>query len=314
MEGIIALRLWALPRFKPCSHSELLFSLFRKSFRPLATSSLCTVVLFIGGLPSVPKAVATTGIPTAVVTCATCASLSDLENYALGYFEQSNSPIGTVMLVSSLSQPISAVVKYMQVGSGKGGGVGIHPITVDEAGTITLDGGIYARATKIPPVNLPDIAYNDEPDDIVGQIQDVLIANGTGGTDAWHGLTNYPQFGYYNVVDTQTGQTYKVYTGDTITVQLAGGYSEQFKFLGVHQGTLQWQAVPNTLMLNGKPVTQPSNTSGTPVTGAGSISDPFPGGTLDLNLNTSLCFGLATTCFEYDDGSLCGSGIYTVPC
>ena len=126
---------------------------------------------------------------------------------------------------------------------------------------------------------------------------------------------NFPQFQYYTVLDSQTGQTVQIWVGDTITVSYPNGYTEQWQLAGVLQGgSIQWKRVPNTLMLNGKPVTPPSTAPATPSKAtAGGIS-PYTGGLISLASLPNLCYGTDSVTTEIEGNAFTSYGFYIFPC
>lgn len=139
--------------------------------------------------------------------------------------------------------------------------------------------------------------------------------SGPSGINVWHMLAGFPQVAWYTLTDAQTGTSVTIYVGDTITVSYPGGYTEQWQFLGPEAGSIQWKRVPNTLMLNGKPVTPPSTTSGTPAPGYGAVrgTDGYtPGVSATSSIN--FCSGISSTTVTSGGVSSTYYGIYIFPC
>jgi len=179
-----------------------------------------------------------------------------------------------------------------------------------------LDNSIFARATKFAPIHAPDLTYNEEDEIILQYIETQLTETGGTGLSIWHGLTNFPQIVWYIMVDLQTGQSFQVYVGDTITIQYANGYSEQWQFLGPEAGSIQWKRVENTLMLKGKPVTPPSTKPAASIPGAGSLvgTDGVSPGTIQMLNDLNFCTGVTAVSVITDDGTDTSFGFYTFPC
>ena len=55
-------------------------------------------------------------------SCNPCSQITDLQTSAQNYFNANASPHGTIVLVTSLNEPVSGFVKWNCAGSGKGGG------------------------------------------------------------------------------------------------------------------------------------------------------------------------------------------------
>jgi len=213
------------------------------------------IVLFIA--PSEVKAA--NPVQTSAISCSTCASLADLQAAASGYFlnnyfETGVYQIGAIVLVSGVTNPISAFFSE-QWGSSciPYFGCGTHlvavAITPDNAHTALLDNQLFSRALGLPTVKMPPTLPSNETDELISlQIQATIPISGPLGFNFWHGLLNYPQFQYYKVLDTRTGLTTNVYVGDSITVTYSNGDTEQWQFRGpLPIATVQWTRVPGTL-------------------------------------------------------------------
>lgn len=260
---------------------------------------------------------------TAVIACTSCASVGDLQNSAATYFANPNAPIATIVYVISLSDPISmffnkdcpngllypctAVISQKYYGT----------VAQESMAAAALDNATFARAAKFKPINAPsDITQTDEDGVITQYIQSQLVATGQTGISAWHLLTGFSNVVWYTLVNTQDGTTQQVFVGDTITINYPGGYSEKWQYLGLSAGTNQWKRVPNTLMLNGKPVTPPSTAPATPVPGAGGASGTNtwtdPASQINALANGWACYG--TTTIIVDGVASTSSGTFTYPC
>ena len=149
----------------------------------------------------------------------------------------------------------------------------------------------------------------------VRKIESQIVINGPNGINFWHMLTNFPNIQWFQVTDIQTGQTVNLYIGDIITVQYPNGYSEQWQFIS-GTDTIKWKRVPNTLMLNGQPVTPPSTVSGTPAPGYGSGGgvDGYNGGSIGLVSQSNFCYGVTTTTVTWGGQSSTYYGFYIFPC
>lgn len=244
-------------------------------------------------------------IPSAVTTCATCNSLATLQAAALAYFNQWHDktppgyPVvgqsivpeimgdnedtildlltGTKVTVISGTYPIAADFHFTTSTLGHTITWNAVPISAtDDTGTRGFDNLIMARASRMPPINIPsNLTPSEEPELISAYVQSVVIAAGAPTMNFWHGLTNFGQFVSLTLVDLQNGKSYQVYVGDTITVKYADGSTEKFQYLGPQGGSVQWSRVPGSLRdPSGKDPTRP--VTQTPVTGAGtSVSWSF---------------------------------------
>jgi hypothetical protein len=216
------------------------------------------------------------------------------------------------MYVTSLNEPVSAFYRLHCAGRSSGW----IAITPDNASAAALDNGVFARAAKLAPVvTPPTITYTEVDENIDQYIESQIVTDGPWGINLWHMLTNFPNIQWFQVTDIQTGQTVNIYIGDTITVQYPNGYSEQWQFIS-GTDTIKWKRVPNTLMLNGKPVKPPSTASGTPAPGGGSLdgNDPYNNGSVSLTSQTNFCSGVTTTTVDWGGVSSTYYGFYIFPC
>lgn len=288
--------------------------------RAMGSSALFVVLVSVSAVPS-PPTFAVAATPIAVAYCTACASLADLQGAAKSWFTTNPSAQNAILLLSSLSKPISGFFGYLCTGLGHSQ-CSVRTITASTMAAGTLDNQIFARAAKVPPlVTPPTMTQTTVDEEVIGWIQTQLVANGQQGIDKWHLLTGAPLVQWFQFTDTQTGKTVTVYVGDTITVNYPNGYSEQFQFLGIGGmggGTLQWKRVPNSLMHNGKPVSQASSSPASPVPGSGSyvgITSPWVGGSISAWADLHWCTGTATVGITNSDGTVISStGFFVYPC
>jgi hypothetical protein len=276
---------------------------------------VCLLLVLVAAFVAVPKARAQT--VTAVLQCNPCTSVDDMVAAANSAYTTLWS--GDLALMVSLNEPVSAYLKLACSPPGKGGGCEWNAVTASNADAAALDNSIFARAAKLQPVVTPStITYTDADEVITAYIQSQLQATGQTGVNLWHLLPGFPSAVYYTMLDLQTGQTENIYVGDEITVQYPGGYSEKWQFLGVEAGSIQWKRVPNTLMLNGKPVTPPSSTAGIPQPGYGAASgeDAYNPGRVSVTSQNNYCYGVSSITITDGDGNEVSTsyGIYIFPC
>jgi hypothetical protein len=252
---------------------------------------------------------------TAVLSCDPCTTVTDMLDAANSAY--TTLPNQSIALMTSLNEPVSAYLKLSCSPPGKGGGCEWVLITATNADAAALDNQTFARAAKLTPVVTPStITYGEVDEVIIQYIQTQLVQDGPTGINAWHLLTGgFPNVQWFQVTDIQTGQVVDLYIGDTITVQYPGGYSEQWQFIS-GTDTVKWKRVPNTLMLNGKPVTPPSTTPGTPAPGHGSMigTDGYTPGTVSAASSINYCYGVSTTTVTSGGVSSTYYGLYIFPC
>src|SRR6266478_4058996 len=226
-------------------------------------------------------------IPIVTISCY-CSSFAQLEAVAYDWFLKNSwltptgfpsnqyvSPTatkpGTLLLISSTQYALSAAFRANWINVG-GSYLQIDFVTpgTDKA-AIALDGKLMARATGIPPIKIPpSITPQETPEIIGGFVSGVLVQTGTGGFSLWHGL--FPgtlgQVAYINVINTQTGQTYKVWSNDEITIKFSNNWTA--KMIWSPFNNPQWQLVPNSIRDDKGNV--PGTTSSTPTPNGPSVN------------------------------------------
>jgi len=221
------------------------------------------------------KAGATT-IQTAVVPCAGCASYGDLLAVATSYFAQysgttppgytgtinpSPTPLctssgaqnGTNVLVVSAQVPISEFFYECLVHTGTG--IGTFTLVVKPVGSaantdaIANDAIMIDRSAKTGQITLPSTfsLITTTPEIISSYLSsaDGVPQNGPATTSLWHALTNFPQLLQGTFVNVQTGETFTLWNGDTITVTDSNGNRAKFQWTPL--STIQWTLVPNSV-------------------------------------------------------------------
>jgi hypothetical protein len=285
----------------------------KKNWKSILMTAAMTAVAALLLLRPVDSQAQTT---TAVLSCNPCSTVSDM--VAAANSQYTTLPNGSIALMTSLNEPVSAFLRLACSPPGKGSGCEWVAITASNTDAAALDNQTFARASKMAPLTTPsNITYDETDEIIIGYIQTQIVGTGQTGISLWHNLPNFQPTAWYTMVDAQTGQTENIYIGDTITVNYPGGYSEQWQFLGLEAGSIQWKRVPNTLMQNGKPVTPPSSTPATPAPGHGALTgnDIYIPGKLGLVSQMHYCYGVSSVSIELTDGtSITGYGAYIYPC
>lgn len=226
----------------------------------LAVAATATAHAGLNPYPPIP-------IPIVVTTCQ-CSTFAQLESSALQYATKwlgktppgfptigySASGYGTLevlpttqVMISSSTYPLSADFVFDDNHSYPVGYL-VTPIDAsNDTGARAFDNEVHGRAADIPPLHIPT-AYppGSVTADVIGYAQTQLYAVGGPQVDFWHGLTNIGQFVYVSIFDAQTGQTYKLYVGDSVTFVYSNGYTEKFEYLGPTL-SIMWQEQTNTL-------------------------------------------------------------------
>jgi hypothetical protein len=227
-------------------------------------------------------------IPVAVTTCA-CANEAALRSAAGTYLAQwiyqappgygaiingDNSPegkVGTRLIVISTSVPISGIY-YYSYSNGAFSLLSVNPET--DAAAVANDELLLARSIKMTKLTLTtgqNIQGVDPIDLISGWLQSRLIMTDT-GTSLWHAIAtlNLPQVTYATFKDPVTGDSFTVYSGETITVYDSNGWSIQLTYTPSVAGA-PWQIVPGSVRdNNGNKVDMVNNVPTTPEVSAGS--------------------------------------------
>lgn len=232
-------------------------------------SLMSGVILLMIGVVYSPFTQAATA-PVVVEACPSCASLTDLQNYAieaLGGFEPGylngaavdtvngityyvqpqtllgvvNPAGGTEIFVASKTYPIAAELRYNEtILNVLGKPTTVYqavPVTPNNMGTAALDALTHTRASGVPPINVPANygtanTYADV-DILTGFVNGVLVGTGQGGVSIWRYLTGYSQVEWLVVTDTQTGQLYTIWNGDEFTLKFSDGSTIKVEFTAI---------------------------------------------------------------------------------
>ena len=251
----------------------------------------------------------------ALRTCATgsCDSFSALRLDARGYAISTSStlPVGSLIVSSSYSIPLSA---YFRVCIGGRGERNACPITPDDIAAIDLDNSTHVRALAfapitIPPETAPTPSYVEEAQHY---ITTMINVTGPSGTGWWHGLIT-GSFQWYELFDARTQTKSDTYVNDRILAKFSNGQTAEFKFVGPYvTAGMHWHIVSDSVRnADGSDPAAPPPTAGTPGSGGvdligawvppGSVTDIFPG---------SWCITLSTICVD----ASCAYRTVNLPC
>lgn len=234
-----------------------------------AMSGIALWMMFVAYSP-LARATSLPTAPVVVEACPSCASLTDLQNYAIealggyavGYLN--NAPVSTVngvtyyvepatllgvpnpsggteIFVASMAYPIAAELRYSEtILTILGKPTAIYqavPITPDNMGTAALDALTHARAADIPPIIAPaDLGTANsygEVELLTGFVNGVLVGTTDGGASIWRALAGFSQTVWITVVDTQNGQKYTLWNGDEVTLKFSDGSTIKIKFVAI---------------------------------------------------------------------------------
>jgi hypothetical protein len=250
------------------------------------------------------KAGATT-IQTAVVACPGCSSAGDLLTLATSYFAQYNNatppgytgtvnpsatPLctssgaqnGTNLLVISELVPISEFFYECLLHTGTGIGTFTLVVKPADSGangdTIANDALLLGRSAKTGEIDLPSsLSLITDTQEIISSYlssADGVPQSGASQISLWHGITNFPQAVQGTFTNIQTGETFTLWNGDTITVTDSNGNTAKFKWTPL--SSVQWALVPNSVRdKNGNP---PGKTPTPALPAGGSLTVTLPAG------------------------------------
>ena len=186
----------------------------------------------------------------------------------------------TVAVVTSKQYPLTA---YFEFSALVDNNASVSAMTPSDLMARELDNRIVARASAMPTVTIPaGIGNGSEWEGTIMLAIQAQITVLPGHTvSLWHGLVNFGQFVSYNVV--LGGQTYKLYVGDTITIQYANGQTVKVTFQGP-QTTIPWKRVDETLRnADGTDPNNPTPTTSTATYGVQSFAYTYEGSTFNVS-------------------------------
>lgn len=251
--------------------------------------------------------------PSVTLSCPNCTTWSQMQSVANNYFNQYKnvtppgfpagkkmrpcvwswwSPIGepveyyypncSVAVVISTTYPLTGSFEFSRLDDGVVTTQGLH--TPNDVSLREFDNYLTARSAKLPPINIPSTLNHTDPPELLTQYLQTQLTPTVPGqidTEFWHGILNQGQFVRVRFNNAQTGQSYWIYVGDSITVQYANGYTEKFKFVSF-ASTAAWEKVEGSLRdQNGRkpsdpnPDTNESNASAVEYSTSGSGGDVF---------------------------------------
>jgi hypothetical protein len=216
-------------------------------------------------------------------------------------------PWDSIVLVTSDQYPLSA---FVRVCPGSRGAKNACLITSGDLGAIELDNEVFARASKIAPIDIPeDVARSATSAEFelvqewpYGRILEFTLRS---GVNPWHNLFDPSNWHWMEFHDHRTGETQRVYSGDRITVRFADGSTAQLELVGLAGPSGHFvRFVPESIRLpNGEPWGADSPPPAYP-TGAGiELATPWVGGgILEGALAFDWCSFLQSHCLFVSGG------------
>jgi hypothetical protein len=267
---------------------------------------LATVTAFVawGGVVGVAHAATTIAVrKCSVFNCDSALSLKNEARIAYGHL-----PVGSIVFVSSQQYPLSA---FVRICPGPRGGKDACLITSGDLGAVELDNRVYSRAAEIQPFEIPvDIAPSATQalPEIVehwpyGRLLQFTLRS---GMNPWHDLFSPSTWFWMEFHDTRTGENYRVYTGDRITVRFVDGSSAQLQMQGLAGPSGHFfRFLPESIRLaNGEPIAQlqppPAVTAGSGI----SVTPPWVSGAFGETLPFGYCAFMNSHCQFNANGSV----------
>ena len=188
-----------------------------------------------------------------VYACDSAVSLKAEARIAFSYL-----PFGSIVFVSSEQYPLSA---FARICPGPRGARDACLITSGDLGAIELDNQVYARASKIQPIDIPaDVAPSatQATPEIVEEwpfAAGILVFNLNDGWNPLHNLFNPLVWYWMEFHDFRTGENNRVYAKDRITLRFADGSTAQAEMMGLGAPSGHFfRFVPESIRLaNGEP-------------------------------------------------------------
>jgi hypothetical protein len=156
---------------------------------------------------------------------------------------------------------------------------------VTNADAISADNVLLARSAKAQPVKIPpQFSANDNDGDLSAWLSSTegIPQSGPSSISLWHGIANFPQAVQGTFINTQTGEVFSLWNGDTIRVIDSNGNSALFQWTPLSSN--QWTEVPGSFRnAQGNSPTastpaQPEPTPGGTPQPVGPILTTYPGG------------------------------------
>jgi len=259
---------------------------------------LVAVVALGGGLGAVH---ADQTIAVRKCTVYACNNATSLKNEARAAF--SYLPFGSIVFVSSDQYPLSA---FARICPGARGARDACLITAGDLGAVELDNQVYARATKIEPIDIPaDVAPSATQ--AVPEIAEhwfygrILEFTLRSGVSPWHDIFDPSTWHWMEFVDLRTGELHKIFTRDRITLKFADGSTAQVEMQGIAgaSGHFFKFMFDSIRLPNGELFIQPPEIPASPVASTIELTPPWLNGAFAAVLPYGSCAFLTSRC-EYD--------------
>lgn len=145
-------------------------------------------------------------------------------------------PFGSIVFVTSEQYPLSAFVRVCRGSRGFKDGC---LITSGDLGAVELDNEVFARASKIEPIDIPaDVATSAssaewEIVEAWAFNEGLLVTTGRTGWSPWHNLFEPLTWHWMEFYDRRTGEFNRVHTKDRITFKFPDGSTAQGEMVGL---------------------------------------------------------------------------------
>ena len=276
----------------------------RSSFVSLGLAAFMVAAAFFGAVDTAQAAPTVAMRKCQIYACNSAESLRAEARAAAGSL-----PFDSILFVASERYPLSAFVRVCRGSRGFKDGC---LITSGDLGAVELDNEVFARASKIAPIDIPaDVgtsASNAEWEIVEGWIFNggILATTGRNGWNPWHDLFAPLTWHWMEFYDYRTGQFNRVYTKDRITFRFPDGSTAQAEMVGLGAASGHFfRLLPETIRgADGEPVVDQSPPVPAYPSGLGiDLTPPWNDGLLGGALAFDWCAFLQSHCEFVSGGS-----------
>jgi len=237
--------------------------------------ALLAAVAALGGISGAAHADATIAMRKCMVyACDSAVSLKAEARIAFSYL-----PFGSIVFVSSEQYPLSA---FARICPGPRGARDACLITAGDLGAIELDNQVYARASKIQPIDIPPEVAPSATQAIEETVEEwpygrILEFTLRSGVSPWHNIFDPSTWHWMEFLDKRTGELHKVFSGDRITLVFADGSTAQMELMGIGgpSGHFFHFVFESIRLPNGEPFVQPPQIPASPAASTIELTPPW---------------------------------------
>jgi hypothetical protein len=247
-----------------------------------------------------------------------------LTKYTTSYLLAYHWSVGSIIVTTSESAPLSAMYRIQKQPLGIGYVLVAVPLTTTLVAAHDLDSRLYpGRSARMKQEVRIAPSYNASTATQVQSINWAFAIQQTGwGQAPLDNIVGAPVMPYWTFKDQNclvacSGE-YVLFKNDVIQVdygcpttggQICSGYTQQWQFEGAIRDNGKWLALwgkIGELLYQGKPVTPPTTAPGTPIPGFGDESGYNAwggGGQLHIIWDPVQCWGSTSITITFDDGT-----------